>query len=51
MVNDTNRDAVYVEPLNSLSLSEGMKGAGLPGSDVFIPAYGEHKRTVKKSKA
>lgn len=36
---------------NSLSAKEGMKGAELPVSDVFIKGYGEHEGTIKKSKA
>lgn len=33
------------------SAKEGMKGAELPVSDVFINGYGEHEGTIQKSKA
>lgn len=33
------------------SAKEGMKGAELPVSDVFIKGYGAHGRTIQKSKA
>lgn len=33
------------------SAEEGMKGAELPVSDVFINGYGQHEGTIQKSKA